>query len=412
MFLRVLALATLLLPGLPAAAPDAALARARELHRRLFTLDTHVDTPMRLKGGFDPAKAHTTGAPGAGCLDFPRMEQGGLASAFFAVFVGQGPCTPEGRATARARAEQQMAQLERLFREHPDRCTLVRTPEEALAAWKAGRRAVFLGLENGYPLGLDVDQVDAFFRRGIRYITLCHTADNDLCGSSTDKGQGGLTPLGAEVVRRMNALGVMVDLSHVSDRTVKDVLALSQAPVLASHSCARALCDHPRNLPDALLRAIRDKGGVVQVCLMSDYLCSKPESEAHRAARAALEADVKRRFGSWEKVPPAEEAAFIARWEAIEATFGATATVKDLADHIDHVVRTIGIDHVGIGSDFDGGAGLKDCRDVSQVPAITAELLRRGYTEAQLAKLWGGNALRVLGEVQAVAARLQTTGKR
>ncbi len=374
--------------------------KALAVHHRLFTLDTHCDTPMRMSDRWDVGVRHEPGQRTSGTQDLVRMKEGGLDASFFAVFVGQGPRTEAGHQAAWEKANAVLDRLDRMFIQYPDLCGRATTAAEGQRLARAGQRAIFLGLENGYPLGTSVERVDHFFRRGVRYITLAHTADNDLAASSThggDRPDGGLTDLGRQVVARMNDLGMVVDVSHISDQAFADVLKASRAPVLASHSCARAIADHPRNLTDAQLRALKANGGVIQLCILGDYIkLPAPDSGRRRA-----EADLRRRvqaLGGWQALKDPEViAGFEREWEALTEDYRhELPTVKDAVDHIDHIVKVVGIDHVGIGTDFDGGGGLRDCSDVTHLPRITEELLRRGYTEAQLAKIWGGNALRVL----------------
>lgn len=406
MFLPLLAI-----PLMGKAPTDEALrARAARLHASMFTVDTHVDTPGRLASGYDLSARHATGSRGAGSLDFPRMKEGGLASAFFAVFVSQGPRTPEGRSKAKEKATAQLDRLDQMLKEQAALCGRALTPKEALGIAATGRRAIFLGLENGYPLGLDPGLLEAFYGRGIRYVTLCHTSDNDLCDSSTGKREApdrGLSEFGAHAVKRMNELGMLVDVSHASDQSVRDVLKLTRAPILASYSCARALSDHPRNLSDELLRAIKVNGGVVQLCILGDYVKRLPPNPKLAKALGELEARVKTQYGGWDNIPDAAtEAALGAEYEQLFEKFSSNLpTVKDAVDHIDHMVKIMGIDHVGIGTDFDGGGGLADCRDVSQLPRITEELLRRGYPETAIRKIWGGNLVRVFERVIRQAKR-------
>lgn len=374
--------------------------KALAIHHRLFTLDTHCDTPMRMSDRWDVGVRHEPSQRTSGTQDLVRMKEGGLDASFFAVFVGQGPRTEAGHQAAWEKANAVLDRLDRMFIQYPDLCGRATTAAEGQRLARAGQRAIFLGLENGYPLGTSVERVDHFFRRGVRYITLAHTADNDLAASSThggDRPDGGLTDLGRQVVARMNDLGMVVDVSHISDQAFADVLKASRAPVLASHSCARAIADHPRNLTDAQLRALKANGGVIQLCILGDYIkLPAPDSGRRRA-----EADLRRRvqaLGGWQALKDPEViAGFEREWEALTEDYRhELPTVKDAVDHIDHIVKVVGIDHVGIGTDFDGGGGLRDCSDVTHLPRITEELLRRGYTEAQLAKIWGGNALRVL----------------
>jgi membrane dipeptidase len=263
-----------------------------------------------------------------------------------------------------------------------------------------GKHAIILGLENGYPIGNTIAFADTFYNLGVRYITLCHTRNNDICDSSTDeKGteHGGLSVLGESLVERMNQLGIMVDVSHISDEAFYDVLRLSKDPVIASHSSARALCDHPRNLSDEMLRAIAAKGGVVQVCILSAYLETPEAFPARDSARAAVIA----KHGDYYSLDAAGRENFLADWYQVDRDFPPKlANVKVIADHIDHMVKTAGINHVGIGTDFDGGGGVYGCYDVSELPNITAELVARGYTYREIEKIWGGNLLRVMREVE------------
>lgn len=393
---------------------------ARELHRSMLTVDTHCDTPIMMTlRGWDLGRRHEGATLLGGDLDLPRMAEGGLGAAFFAVYVGQGPCTPEGHAGAKARALAILDRMDAAYGAWSDQCAPALSPADAAAILATGRRAIYLGMENGYPIGLDLDLVDQYHRRGIRYLTLCHATDNDLCASCTAYDgtymtpptgpDTGLTTFGERVVARMNRLGMMVDVSHVSPRTVADVLALSRAPVLASHSGARAVGDHPRNLDDAQLRSIAAQGGVVQVCFVPEFI--RPRTRRDRDADQAQDAlwdRVKARYAGDGTgalgADPAADAGLEAEWRSLcDRSPQYRVTVADIADHIDHVAQVAGIEHVGIGSDFDGGARIAECRDASELPALTAELMRRGYSEADLRAIWGGNLMRVFAEVQARA---------
>lgn len=404
---RTLCLAALAAAALGAESPDLLRQRALDMHHRILTVDTHCDTPLHMGPDFDLGTRHTPFAPESGCVDLPRMKEGGLDASFFAVFLGQGPRTPEGHATAKARALEILDRMDALYAQHPDLCGRATTAADAARIAGTGRRALYLGLENGYPVGRDVANVDVFYRRGVRYITLSHSWDNDLCDSSTDRRDPedrGLSDLGRTVVQRMNALGMMVDVSHISERSFFDVLKVTKAPVLASHSCARALCDHPRNLTDDQLRALKANGGVIQLCILTEYLRKAPANPERDRAEADLDARVAK-LGGWEALRGRPEAkGFHQAWRDIQKAYPPPpATVRDAVDHIDHIVKVIGVDHVGIGTDFDGGGGISDCRDVTELPNITVELVRRGYTEAEIRKIWGGNALRVMAAVEAAA---------
>ena len=396
--------------------PSALTARALELHRDMLAVDTHCDTPLSLlMKGYDISARHGCETLLGGDLDLARMREGGLAAAFFAVFVEQGPRTPEGFAQARSMADHLLDLLDRMFEAFPAQCERALAPGDAARIHAAGKRAIFLGMENGYPIGQDLALLDGFHRRGVRYLTLCHAADNDICASSTSgyaagassmasrlQADTGLTPFGASVVARMNDLGMLVDVSHVSDRTVDAVIGCSRAPVLASHSGARAVSEHPRNLADPQVRAIADRGGVVQVCFVPEFLRPGPANPGDSARRQLMDRRLAHYTDHAIGEDPQVDDGFERQHQDIQQRLPPTrATVSDVADHIDHLVRVSGIDHVGIGSDFDGGGRLGDCRDVSELPALTAELLRRGYGPADIRLIWGGNAMRVLGEAQA-----------
>lgn len=388
------------------------LPAARELHRTMLTVDTHCDTPGMLSlKGWDLGARHPGGTFLGGDLDLIRMGEGGLVSAFLAVFVPQGPLTPEGYAQARERADGMLDALEEVFRTHPGTCELALSPGDARRIHGTGKRALFLGMENGYPLGRDLGLLDTYHRRGIRYLTLCHASDNDLCAACTYwsdasmvprvSGDSGLTEFGARVVQRMNELGMMVDVSHTSERTVQDVLAITKAPVIASHSGARAISEHPRNLTDDQLRAIAAGGGVVQALFVPGFLHPQAfHAEGDKAAEELWHRRAAHYASHAIGEDPAMDGAFERDYQALLAAYPPPrASVQDVADHIDHIAKIAGIDHVGIGSDFDGGGRLTDCLDVTELPHLTAELLRRGYGEAELRKIWGENLLRVFDRV-------------
>lgn len=374
-------------------------------HGQVLTVDTHCDTPfMLLEKDWDIGKYHVPGQAGSGCQDLPRMKAGGLDTSFFAVFVSQGPRTDEGHARAREKAVAILDALDAMFAKYPDLCRLALTPQDAKALEKQGKRAIFIGMENGYPLGHDPAAIDYFYGRGVRYVTLAHTADNDICDSSTDRKDlqdRGLSDWGRRVVRRLNELGVMIDVSHISDRSFSEMLALTKAPVIASHSCARALSASPRNLSDEMLLALKKNGGVIQLCILNDYIKQPPPNPERDQAFADFYKKIDETYGGWGNIKDkAVHDKVEEEHDALEARFPKPpVTVKDAVDHIDHIVRLIGIDHVGIGTDFDGGGGLADCQDVTQLKNITIELVRRGYAKKDIAKIWGGNLLRVMQQV-------------
>jgi len=387
-------------------ATDASLVKkALRWHGQVLTVDTHCDTPfMLLEKDWDIGKYHPGGQTGSGCQDLPRMKAGGLDASFFAVFVSQGPRTDEGHARAKVKAMAVLDAMDAMFVKYPDLCGLALTPDDARRLEKQGKRAIFIGMENGYPLGHDLSLIDYFYGRGVSYVTLAHTADNDICDSSTDRKDpedSGLSDWGKQVVRRLNDLGVMVDVSHISDRSFFDVLALTKAPVIASHSCARALSASPRNLSDEMLLALKKNGGVIQLCILNDYIKQPPPNAERDKAFSDFHRKIDETYGGWSNIQDqAVKDRLNAEHDALDARYPSPPVfVKDTVDHIDHIVRLIGIDHVGIGTDFDGGGGLADCKDVTQLKNITIELARRGYGKKDIAKIWGGNAMRVMQQV-------------
>lgn len=385
---------------------EALKAEAREIHDRVLTVDTHSDTPsLMLRKGWDIGERHEPGQRRSGKIDLPRMAEGGLDAEFFAVYVGQGERTPEGYARARERANLLLGAIHKMAKDYPQLVELATSPEDAYRLEKEGKRAAFIGMENGYPLGKDLSLVEEYYDRGIRYITLCHSSDNDICDSSTDKRNPedkGLSDFGKEVVAECNRLGIMVDISHASAKSFFDVLEVTKAPVIASHSCVRTLCDHPRNLSDEMLKALASNNGVIQICFVSSFVKkAKPNPEREKAL-----AELREKYGSWSEVrdESAREKMEDEYMDIYEKYPSEQATVQELVDHIDYVVNLIGVDHVGIGTDFDGGGSIEGCDDVSELPNITEELLRRGYSEEDIQKIWGANIMRVFRKVVEVSA--------
>ena len=390
-------------------APLDPVARAGAIHDRILSIDTHCDTPHNLaRSDWKAGEAHDVKARGGGQVDLPRMKAGRLDAEFFAAFVGQGEGTPERYAKAREAVLDQIEAVHRMCRDYPGLVGLALTPDDALRLKKEGRLSAFVSIENGYAIGKDLSLVKAYHDRGVRMITLVHSRDNDICDSSTDRRNpedAGLSAFGDEVVRECNRVGVIVDVSHASDKSFADVLRATRAPVIASHSCARAVCDNPRNLSDDMLRALARNGGVIQICFLSAYVKpSGPNPELEKARR-----EIEAKYGPVSDIK--DEAVRVRFREEMEAAFwrfpGPKATLKDLVDHIDHVREVVGIDHVGIGTDFDGGGGVLGCNDASEMVHVTEELLRRGYREDEIEKIWSGNTLRVFRKVIEVARGLR-----
>ncbi len=378
---------------------------AARWHEDAWTVDTHVDTPLRLVGGgFDLGVRHDVLA-GGGRVDLPRMKAGGLDAIFFAVYLDQGPRTAEGNERARQKALRIFEAIHNAVAQYPELAALATASDDAQRLEQQGKRAIYIGIENGYAIGNDLNLLETYYDLGARYVTLCHVRNNDICDSSDDRNgpeHHGLSAFGKQVVRTMNRLGMLVDVSHASDETFYDVLAVSQAPVFASHSCARAICGSRRNLDDDMLRALASSGGVIQICILDAYVKDpQPNPDREKALQ-----ELRAAYAGRGSLTDRQQQERFERWEEINLKYPqSNATVSDVVDHIDHVVKVVGIDHVGIGTDFDGGGGVADCRDVSEMGNITVELVRRGYTEEQIRKIWGGNFLRVFREVERRAGR-------
>ncbi len=410
---------------LAAQTPDAAIdARARAIHDRVLTLDTHVDiNPRNFQLG---AANYATELPGRQQVDIPKMERGGLDAAFLIVYVGQSAnLTPEGFAQANAQAMEKFAAIHRLVDTiAPDRAALARTAADVRAINASGKRAILIGIENGFPVGSDVTNVAKFHALGGRYMSLAHNGHSQLSDSNTGERDGvwlhhGLSALGREVIREMNRVGMMIDISHPSKASMMQTLELTTAPIIASHSGVRALCDHSRNLDDEQLRALAKNGGVVQLVAFNSYVKCSAAGTARAEARQAAIADLRREYGvtgvrpqevtaALEALPEARRNAFLAAQEDIVSRrypADPAATVADFVDHVDYVVKLIGIDHAGISSDFDGGGGVEGWRTAAETFNVTRELVRRGYTEEQIGKIWSGNLLRVMEAVEKAAGR-------
>ena len=355
--------AALLLPS--SCNSEKALARKVDsLHRKMITIDTHTDTALdMLRGEYADLQ-----------VNFEKMREGGLDAVFFAVYKGQGRRDDSTLVAVADWAEEKL----KAFAHYIDSAPGVEralTPADVRRIKKSGKTCAIQCLENGYMVGKDLGNVERFYNLGARYITLSHNNNNDICdagvrvdnpkkGFSSALEWGGLSPFGYQVVAEMNRLGMIIDVSHTADETVEDVLEASAAPIIASHSCARALCDHPRNLPDDLLRKIAAKGGVVQVTIYHGF---------------------------------------------VDKGDGTPLDVKLFCDHVEHIRDIAGVEHVGFGSDFDGGGGLEGINSALEVKNVTKELLRRGWSDHDIALFWGGNLLRVWEQVEAVATRLSGT---
>jgi membrane dipeptidase len=460
--------------GAPPAAPgarDAAqqadqalIARARAIHERVITADTHDDiNPNNFRPECNYAMRLTTQ------VNLPKMIEGGLDVSFMIAYVGQGPLTPEGYENAYKQAVAKFDAVHALAEElAPNQIGLALTPADVRRIAASGRKVAVIGIENGYSIGTDISRVKEFFDRGGRYMSLAHNGHSQLSDSNTGERDnlwmhGGLSPLGRQVIAEMNKWGIMVDVSHPSKASALQAMAISRAPVIASHSAVRALANHSRNMDDEMLMALKANGGVIQTVAFSSYVKADPPgvAEARSAALAALRQRFNlepagRRGGggggggggrggagrgaagapacnvedpnapaggrggrggargggqnqALEALTPAQRTEYELAFARINAQYppAGRATVSDFVDHIDYAVKLIGIDHVGISSDFDGGGGVDGWNSAAETFNVTLELVRRGYTEEQIGKLWSGNLLRVWAEVERVALDIQ-----
>lgn len=374
--------------------------KAAKIHEKVLTIDTHADVPINMmKDGFDVAVRHNFDDDGSQ-IDFPRMKEGGMDAMFFAVYLGQGRRTPEATAEAKEKALAIFDKIHTAVAANPDVAGIATTPKDAYDLQKQGKRAVFFGMENGWPVGNDLANLELFYDLGLRYITLSHSANNDICDSSTDPDgpeYNGLSPFGEKVVQEMNRLGIMVDISHVSDSTFYDVMRLTKAPAIASHSSCRALCDHPRNMTDDMIKTLAKNGGVIQINFVPDFL--RKASQQQELSMKAIRLKMRQ-----VDLSDDDKKALYQEMKDMRAKYASDMpTVADAVNHIEHVIKLVGADHVGIGMDMDGGGQVIGCRDVSEIGNITAELVRRGYSEKDIEKIWGGNVMRVLAATEKVA---------
>lgn len=404
---------------------DKLVAKARQIHADVITLDTHNDINT---ANFTETVNYTQNLPTQ--VNLPKMKAGGLDVSWLIVYTGQGELNEEGYKKAYQNAIDKFDAIHRLTEKiAPDQIELALTSKDVRRISKSGKKVAMIGVENGYPIGTDLSRIKDFAERGARYMSLAHNGHSQLADSNTGERDNvwlhnGLSELGKGAIAEMNKWGIMIDISHPSKQANIQAMQLSKAPVIASHSSARALCDHSRNLDDEQLALIKQNGGVVQAVAFRSYV-SKEKSEL----RQKLSAEISREFAEKEgfkileradvlKLPEAERNEYMSKITAFRAKLrpiinerlkdsAPDVNVKDFVNHIDYLVKKIGIDHVGISSDFDGGGGVEGWDDASETFNVTLELVRRGYTKKQIAKLWSGNLLRVLDEVQKVAKQMQ-----
>ena len=405
---------------------DEILEKAQAIHDRVLVLDTHVDISVT---NFTTYKNYTEDLGNQ--VNLPTMEAGGLDVAWFIVYTGQGALTPEGYDKAYENAISKFDAIHRLTKEiAPERIGLAVSSAEAKELHASGKKIAMIGVENAYPLGTDISRVKEFYDRGARYMSLSHNGHSQFCDSNTGEKDSlwvdkGVSDLGKLVIKEMNKWGIMIDVSHPSKQSIKDMITLSKAPIIASHSSARALCNHSRNLDDEQLEWMKSNGGVVQTVAFSSYVSTEKHS-AHAAALSekvtALAKEKGLEMKSWDeirKLEATERDRYMKTYRAMSEEAASMMSdedpkpvdVADYVDHIDYLVKKMGLDHVGISSDFDGGGGIYGWNDASETLNVTAELVKRGYTEAQIAQLWSGNLLRVLDDVSAIAKELQAADK-
>ncbi|MFT4611862.1 MAG: membrane dipeptidase [Glaciecola sp.] len=394
--------------------------RAKGIHERVITLDTHCDINIK---NFTDTINYTQNLESQ--VNLPKMKSGGLDVAWFIVYTGQDTLTNEGFEKAYDNAMSKFDAIHKLVEDiAPDQIELALNSNDVRRISKSGKKVAMIGIENGYPVGTDLSNVEKFYNLGARYMSLAHNGHSQLCDSNTGEEDdvwlhNGLSDLGKEVIKEMNRLGMMIDVSHPSKESMKQMIALSKAPIIASHSSARALCDHSRNLDDEQLEWMKEKGGVIQTVAFQTYTNTE-KNDARNEAIKSIRKDVATLLGAtwydWgdmKTLSEEDKQAFydirakiikLADEKASKMTeFPAKVNVSDFVDHIDYMVKKIGLKHVGISSDFDGGGGVEGWSDASETFNVTLELVKRGYTEAEIGMLWSGNLLRVLDEVQAVA---------
>lgn len=395
---------------------DEIAALSKSIHERVLTMDTHDD----ISGDFASERDDETSPENRRQVTLYKMKKGGLDAEFFAVFTGTAGRTSTEYDAAYKRAIGLFDAIQRLPQRYPDLVEIATSPADVIRIHNAGKLAACVGMENGYPIGTDLARAKEFYEKGTRYITLTHSGHNQICDSSTPRENepkeeyGGLSEFGRKVVAEMNRLGLMIDISHASKNASLEVLKLSRAPIIASHSGASAINENPRNVDDEILQLIKKNGGVVQVVSLADYVKTRTDSPE----RLAAQNEIRKEFGLPEGRGDAARRAMMAlsqdqrtklreRIRELDLKFPRTpVTVQDMVNHIDYIVRTIGIDHVGVGTDFDGGGGVTGFNDASESLNITTELVRRGYSEEEIGKIWGGNLLRVWREVEKVAGKM------
>ncbi len=387
----------------PAAPAQLVSAGARALHQRVLTLDTHLDTTAKMDDPkWDVMQRHGIED---GQVDYPRMVEGGLDGGFWAIYTPQQGRTADAYRVARDNGLKRLINIHRMLAAHPDKFGLALTAEDARRIAAAGKRVAFISMENASPLTSDPVSLLRFYHsQGLRMLGLVHTSNNEFADSANAAAEWqGLSPAGRELVAEANRLGIVLDQSHASDAVFDQLIELSKAPIILSHSSAAGVYRNPRNIDDARLKKLAEKGGVIQMNALGAYLTDTGETAQVRAElRAAQD-----RFAAMPPGPAKAAAVAAAREEMMKRNGVKPATLEDYLRHVDHVLELIGPDHVGFGADWDGGGGVVGFEDITRLPRITQWLVDKGYTEQQIANIWGGNVLRVVEEARKVALALQ-----
>ncbi len=397
--------------------------KARRIHEKVITIDTHDDINVK---NFTDSINYTQNLDTQ--VNLPKMEAGGLDVVWLIVYTGQDSLNMDGYDKAGKNAMAKFDAIHKLCEQiAPDQIELALTSEDVRRISKSGKKVAMIGVENAYPIGEDLANFEKYHKLGARYISLSHNGHSQFCDSNTGEKDSiwlynGLSNLGKKAVNEMNRLGIMIDISHPSKESMKQMIALSKAPIIASHSSARALCNHSRNLDDEQLKLLKENGGVVQTVAFSSYLNAEKSKvradymkNVYQKVADSMGIDWYERsqFGD---LSDSQKEAFLEHYPKVMAeankmvrtmdSVPAPVDVSDFVDHIDYMVELIGIDHVGISSDFDGGGGIEGWADASETFNVTLELVKRDYNEEEIEKLWGGNLLRVLDEVQALAKEM------
>jgi membrane dipeptidase len=404
MRMLVLAALTACSPKTPAPADTAPEPEsAAQLHERLLVLDSHLDTPANLsKPDFD-IMADNPSVLGSVQVDLPKMKRGGLDGGFWVIFTPQGPVDEASFESASAAALTRSDEIHAMVADNPDSFELAYTSEDAVRIAASGKRIVYQSIENSYPIGTDLSRVETFYDRGVRVIGPVHFRDNQFADSATDFSAGdfgGLSPLGEDLVRQANRLGMVLDGSHAADSTVDDMIALSTTPLILTHTGVKAVYDHPRNISDDLLRKIAGDGGVIQINAYGGYLEALSPTPERQAALDELQTE----FDGISPITADAETRerYMARMDEVDAAFPPPrSTFEKFMEHMNHALEVVGPDHIGIGADWDGGGGVEGMEDVSFLPKVTERLLAEGYSAEDIQKIWSGNMLRMLQQAEA-----------